>query len=876
MTHSAEAEGTAPITRMDTHCHSWASDGPAVAALSFLGVPECYSPPEKVYDQARARGMDLVTITDHDTIRGAMELVERGFQGFVVGQEVSVYFPEDRCKLHVLVWGLTPQHDEELTTLGLRNDVYAFAAWLYERQLPHALAHPLYMQNGRLTRWHLERAALLFKGFELLNGAHTSRHISPLSRFLDGLTPARVQQLVREHGIEPVWPRIWQKARTGGSDDHGLLNIGRTWTGVRADAGAVLDDPAEFFRYAMMGRCEAGGEGGHSSLLAHQLTTVGAHYYADRLALRQSTRGKYVASKLLRFAGVDLPPPSRARLAAHMTRRKVFRRRKSRSLPLLGALRDSLLPLLERYPDLEERLSRERWSNGSALSEHERMAQFADELTAELTRALSGTSIRSLRKRDKTGLVDHAISYAILSAAQLPYIFSLFYQNKERDFVERFEHEISEPGSGCSVLERPMRVSLFTDTLGDVNGVSRFITDVAQRARATGRDLQVITSTRLEVPDHPNIFNFAPVFATSMPRYQNLEIVFPPLVPILRHLDRHQPDCIHISTPGPVGMIGFLAAKMLRVPVLGVYHTDFPSYVDNLFEDRAFTYGCEKFMRAFYKPFWAIFTRSEDYVESLSRLGLPRERCCALMPGFEAESFHPRFRDRSYWDRYPAISPDSVKVLYVGRVSVEKNLPFLAGVWKQTQHRLGELGLNAELIVVGDGPYRERMEHELRRSRAHFLGFRRGDELSTIYASSDLFAFPSVTDTLGQVVMESQGSALPVLVTDQGGPKEVVQHGRTGYVIPTTQPNSWVERIVGLVADDERRQRMGQAAHESMQRYSLANSFEHFWSVHTRAWHEHLASRGVTRKPDGDIPARLWDETGPDGAGGRTSPAASA
>ncbi len=878
MISTEDAPSMRPTTRMDTHCHSWASDGPAVAALAFLGVPECYSPPEKVYDQARARGMDLVTITDHDTIRGAMELVERGFEGFTVGQEVSVHFPEDRCKLHVLVWGLSPQQDDELTSLGLRNDVYAFAAWLYEHQLAHAVAHPLYMQNGRLTRWHLERCALLFKGFELLNGAHSERHRSPLDRFLNGLTPARVQQLVKEHGVRPVWPRIWQKARTGGSDDHGLLNIGRTWTAVRPDGGEKIADPSEFFRHVMAGRCEPGGVGGHSSLLAHQLTTVGAHYYADRLADRQSTRGRYVASKLLRFAGVDLPRPSRARLAAHLTRRKVFRRRRSKGLPLLDALRDSLRPMLERYPELRDRLASDRWDDGSALSDHERMAQFADELTAELTRALSDTSLRSLRRRDKTGLLDHAISYAILSAAQAPYIFSLFYQNKEREFVERFEHETAEPGAGVSVLERPMRVSLFTDTLGDVNGVSRFITDVAQRALATGRDLQVITSTRLEIPNRPNLVNFDPVFATSMPRYQNLELVFPPIVPILRHLDRHQPDCIHISTPGPVGMIGFLAAKMLRVPVLGVYHTDFPSYVDNLFEDRALTYACEKFMRAFYKPFWAVFTRSQDYVESLVRLGLPRERCCALMPGFEAEAFQPAFRDASLWERFPAIDPSSVKVLYVGRVSVEKNLPFLTGVWRQTRHRLAELGLNAELVVVGDGPYRERMQHELRRHRAHFLGFRRGRELSTIYASSDMFVFPSVTDTLGQVVMESQGSGLPVLVTDQGGPKEVVEHGRTGYVIPTTEHNAWVERIVGLVADDDRRRRMGVAAHQNVQKYSLANSFEHFWEVHTRAWHDHLASRGLMPRvgTQGEIPSHLWGEPEVEGPGGRASPATSA
>lgn len=86
--------------RMDTHCHSKASSKPVIAAMGLIGCPESYSEPERVYDQAKARGMDLVTLTDHDTIAGAMELVDRRFQDFIVGQEVSVKFPEDRCLLH--------------------------------------------------------------------------------------------------------------------------------------------------------------------------------------------------------------------------------------------------------------------------------------------------------------------------------------------------------------------------------------------------------------------------------------------------------------------------------------------------------------------------------------------------------------------------------------------------------------------------------------------------------------------------------------------------------------------------------------------------------------------------------------------------------
>jgi glycosyltransferase involved in cell wall biosynthesis len=840
--------GSGPLTRMDTHVHSKASDGPALAALGMINCPECYSEPERIYDMAMARGMDLVTITDHDTIKGALELHERGFQNFVIGQEFTVYFPEDRCKLHVLIWGLTPALNEQLHGHGLANDVYALARFLRDHQLAHSLAHPLYVQNGRLTRWHIERATLLFRSFETLNGAHSATLCDPIELYLRTLTPALVQELTRVHGIEPLWPRPWLKGRTAGSDDHGLLNIGRSWTGVRSDTGEKITDPAEFLRRAMAGRSEVGGIAGHSSLLAHQFTTVGAHYYAKNLHDLPSPTGRLLASKLLRFAGIEVERPSKPRLVAHVLKNKVFKRKK-RSLPIVRALRASIGPALEQFPEIRARLSPETWQDGAPLADHDRMAEFMDSLSASVSHALSSSVVRSVKKRDRNALGDHLLSYAILQAAQVPYIYSLFHQNKERNFVERFAHEIAPPGSGASPLERPMRVSLFTDTLGDVNGVCRFIENVAHQANVTGRDLHVITSTRFTCPDYPNVFNFDPAVAFKMPKYDKLEVCLPPITRILRHLDRHQPDVLHISTPGPVGMLGYLAAKMLRIPVLGVYHTDFPAYVDRLFDDHVFTRATEKYMRAFYKPFSAIFTRSEDYVESLVRLGMERQRVMSLLPGFETDTFNVSFKDRSIWERL-GCSPTALKVLFVGRVSVEKNMPFLTQLWKQVCHRNKELGIDAELIVVGDGPYRERMQQELKHLPARFLGFRHARELSTIYASSDMFVFPSVTDTLGQVVLESQGSGLPVVVTDQGGPKEVVVEGVTGHVLSVERPNDWVERICGILADDERRARMSHAAHASVQRYSLANSFEHFWETHTRAWHQHLSTQGIVPRTD--------------------------
>ena len=159
----------------------------------------------------------------------------------------------------------------------------------------------------------------------------------------------------------------------------------------------------------------------------------------------------------------------------------------------------------------------------------------------------------------------------------------------------------------------------------------------------------------------------------------------------------------------------------------------------------------------------------------------------------------------------------------------------LAAIWPGVRRACAEKGVDAELVVVGDGPYRERMQRELQGQGVVFTGIRRGTELAALYASSDLFAFPSTTDTLGQVVLESQASGLPVIVTDQGGPKEVVDHAISGLVIPATDRGAWSDALVRLATDTETRERMGRSAQTRATRYSIAASFEQFWSVHEEA-----------------------------------------
>lgn len=379
-----------------------------------------------------------------------------------------------------------------------------------------------------------------------------------------------------------------------------------------------------------------------------------------------------------------------------------------------------------------------------------------------------------------------------------------------------------------------MRVVLFTDTLGDVNGVSRFIRNMDTQAHLTGKSLHVLTSTRLTIPDRPTLINIPPRYAQPMPGYPNLELAWPDGVLLGRWCRWLKPDAIHISTPGPVGVLGRRLARQLGIPLVATYHTDFPAYVNMLLDDRVLDWICTRVMKWFYRPFDLVLTRSGAYRAPVMALGLPEDRVVTLRPGIDTATFSPGPRDDALMSRLGCPS-GSVRVLYAGRVSVEKNLPMLAAIWPGIAERARSAGVPATLVVVGDGPYLADLRARLSTEHAVTLGFRHGAELLAIYRSCDLFAFPSMTDTLGQSVMEAQACALPALVGDVGGPSEVVDHDQTGLVLPAGNARAWSDALLSLILDTARRQRLSTAAAQRMAPRTIRASFEHWWSLHELA-----------------------------------------
>lgn len=390
--------------------------------------------------------------------------------------------------------------------------------------------------------------------------------------------------------------------------------------------------------------------------------------------------------------------------------------------------------------------------------------------------------------------------------------------------------------------ERPLRVCLFTDTLGDVNGVSRFIRTIAETARERGDRLDVLTSTRFECPKTPNVWNITPRYARSMPGYATLDVVWPDAGALSRCAEALTPDVVHVSTPGPVGMVGRRFALRQGLPLVGTYHTDFPAYIAHLFDDAALTWVCRAAMRRFYAPFSRVFTRSAEYAKAMESIGIGAGRIERLVPGIDVRAFDAGLRDERgmVWAGIPGARAESIKALYVGRVSVEKNLPMLARLWPRIAAACQERGVDVQLVVVGDGPYRAEMEQALTGHDAVFAGFRYEQELATMYASSHVFVFPSTTDTLGQVVMEAQCAGLPVVVTNKGGPREVTRDGVTGVV--ASGEKAWGDAVVRLLVDGPLRTRMGAAARSAVLPMSIEHSFARFWSVHEAVRDAHNAT----------------------------------
>lgn len=803
--------------RVDMHCHSKWSKRPSLWLMQKINCPESFSEPASMYRILREKGMDAVTITDHNVIEGALEIAH--LPNTFIGCEYTTYFPEDNCKVHILVYRQNERQHAELTEA--RKNIFDLVAYLKASGLPHVCAHPFFWINDRLTLDHVEQLTLLFKNWEL-NGDMNPVMNDAVSTLVKHLNKDDIERLVEKHGIEPHFDKPWEKNFTCGSDDHSCLGLATSYTEVRQ-----ADDIDAFFAGIDEGQTQITCGTASPNAFARRIYSIAFQFYKSRFNL-----DPYVDKDVfLNFLDRTLTTPQNETPAApnwfHVLR---SRRRAARELrdenSIFQIARHEAERLILSDPKL---MTIVRGGQNTPETLDWQWYDFVTQVSGRVLhhmekhffeRVLKGRFFDIFHTLGATGAL-----YTLLA----PYFVSYSLHRKEKTWSrEVLAHFHGDKPDFSHEREKP-RVAHFTDTYYDVNGVARTLQQQRAMAQQLEKDYEIITCTAGKCRAQRGVRPFTAVGSFNLPEYPELDLLTPPFLEMLHHCYEAGYTHIHTATPGPVGLAALGVARILNLPISGTYHTAFPQYAKTLTEDRYVEDMMWKAMIWYYEQLDAVYVPSKAFGDELLEHGINPDKITVYPRGCDIERFHPDKRRDILQAQFNVPADDAVNLLYVGRISKEKNLHLLV----ESFYTLYTEGVNARLIVVGDGPYREEMAAALVDAPAVFTGYVEGDALATVYASADVLVFPSTTDTFGNVVLEAQASGLPVIVSDKGGPRENLIDGETGLVVASDQPAALQDAMRTLCGDEALRKRMGIAARNYMNDRDFASAFDTLYAMYT-------------------------------------------
>ncbi len=803
--------------RLDLHVHSKFSRRPSYWFLRKLNCPESWTEPLQLYRIARKMGMSLVTITDHNTIAGALEIAH--LPDTFISEEVTTYFPEDKCEVHVLTLNINENQHRDIRKI--RKNLFELVDYLNQEQITYVLAHPLFSINERLTLKHFEQLLLLFKNFEL-NGSRDEQQNRCLQHILSHLEPEDICRLSEKHKISPPFSQPWRKNFVAGSDDHSSLNIARVYTEIEG---------AHSLSSALGGienhRAKASGRPSTPLTLAHNLYGIAYQFYRSKFH-----QERYVHRDiLLKFLDQSLKADS-GEEATFISRLKNFwsyRKRPGTRIPVLQAPPVDLIQAESRK--ILKSPSLIKGKDGDARDPEGEWFSFVNQVSSRVLFHLSSSLLGDLSRANVFGVFRTLGAAAGLYTFLGPYLIAFSHLRKDRQLSQTILQRFNGG-------DEPVKAAHFTDTFYEVNGVAITLQQQVQAAIRNHKKFTVITCDGENRPHQEGVKRFKPVGIYELPEYPEQKLYHPPLLEMLDYCYQQQFTHIHSATPGPMGLAALALARILKLPLSGTYHTALPQYAQFLTEDEVITSLMWKYVLWYYQQMDFIYVSSQSTREELIEKGVGPEKIIIFPRGIDTRRFHPSKRNGYLREQY-RIDNGELKLLYVGRVSREKNLPLLAEVFKS----LLQSANNAHLIVVGDGPYLRDMQEAMRGTPCTFTGYLKGEELAWVYASSDLFIFPSTTDTFGNVVLEAQASGLPVIVTDRGCPRENMSPGKTGLIVKANDAHSLLEAIQTILAHPQLHREMGRAARQYVEGRSFDKAFLRAWELYS---HERITGLAQT------------------------------
>ncbi len=545
-----------PTFRADLHVHSRYSDTSGNAGIRALRSAESFTDPVELYHAQRARGMDFVTITDHNSLAGSLAIAH--LPGTFLSAELDSWFPEDDVRVHVVALGI----DEATfaTANAARENVHDLVAVLREANVAHYLAHPLFDMSGRLTPESVERMLLLFNVLEGRNGARTDRCNGLLRAIVAALTQEQLEAMAERQGIEPYGAAPWHKALTGGSDDHSGLFSASAYTVAEGDGTA-----AGFLRAVAAGECDHGGADGDARLLAHSI--YAASFWKIREILRldeQETRKRALGLLRKGFGriGREVPVLEKTVQGVRSIAPGLYRDGDARG-PAWEGLLDRELGSLVADPDGLNAVDAKELNRRLFV-----VAQrLADDVMSLHLRALLDRGPRmGLRRR-----LQSLFAVGMVAFLELPYYIGWSFQSRDRTLQE----ELRAYFLGERRHTRREKVAVLCASAPQE--VHARAADAHPAEVAPSRhdvDVTLLTCSVDSEPAAAGAVDFRALAWRPSLNGEGPDWVVPPLVEVVDYIEEEGFTAIHTDSAAGQGLVALAAARLLHLPVTGAVDPD--------------------------------------------------------------------------------------------------------------------------------------------------------------------------------------------------------------------------------------------------------------------------------------------------------------
>jgi glycosyltransferase involved in cell wall biosynthesis len=851
----------ADCLKIDLHCHDYNSDNPEELWGRILKLPETWLKTKKLVKCLRNNGCDVITVTNHNNARSCWELLEQG-NDLLVGAEFTCHFPEYNLFVHVLTYGFS--RPQEAVLLCKRKNIYEFLHYAAEQNIPVVLPHPLYFytRNDRIDPALFEKMAVMFQRFEVLNGQRDLWQSVLTLNWAQSLTPEKIQRYAKKHRLNPADFGVdtsRPKILTGGSDDHMGIFAGQCGSNL------YIPNLAERLRSAKpselaLEAIRDGTVSPYGQVLENQKLNIALLDYFSQVATRIEDPGLLrilfhrgeVSDKLACLAIGNLMlemqkhknaqrffnfvhDALRGKKPGKLMRWKIKKdyrfciqhlekisASKSESPEVfVDTVNHSIADMFRQLNLLIiERFKKSTMNHSDSKLDHFSTEQIARkfEVPSQISAMLFGGKKKrsDMSRLNVSDLLDHLhfpVLVALVLAGTILASTRVLYQN--RRFLNDFAETIGSH-------RHPRRALYLTDTLIDRNGVS---TSLSAKLREIQRaDLPIdflICHPDVEAQRHLHVVR--PLARFSLPEFGEQEFRIPDLLEIARIFYCGGYDRIVCSTEGPMALVSLFIKHMFNVPSYFFMHTDWIEFIKDTTDlneherDRI-----RRLLRFFYKQYAGVFVLNNDHREWMIGHQMQIEKEKVFLTAHSAAKRDPLIRPANKTELFPDANGDTPVLFFASRLSREKGILDLAEIF----HRVKQALPDVRIVIAGSGPAEAGLKQQL--PEALYLGWVDKPRMAQLYAGLDLLIFPSRFDTFGNVVLEAFASGMPAIAYNCKGPKDIIEHGVSGYLAGDSVEMS--AQIVNYFASPARQRMMREQALRRSENYRAEQIMQQFLS----------------------------------------------